>query len=600
MLNRAIDIYHLIQFWAERTPNANAIAAPERLPLSYQMLSQHIEYVGNALHSIGVGSQDTIAIVLPNGPEIAVAFVAVACNAIAAPLNPNYQMSEFEFYLSDLHAKALIVLSGMASPGRDVARRQGIPLIELSPLPEAEAGLFRLSCEKPHFSGHAIGSQPENVALILHTSGTTSKPKRVPLTHANLCSSSHHVCSTLELTTTDRCINIMPLFHIHGLVAALLSSLVAGASVLCTPGFDATEFFKWIEAFHPTWYTAVPTMHQSILIHASSHKEIIAHHPIRMIRSSSSPLPPKVLRELEEVFHAPVIEAYGMTEASHQVCSNLLPPRARKIGSVGVAAGPEVAVLDEDGNLLPTGMVGEVAIQGPNVMSGYEGTARSNKNAFIKGWFRTGDRGYLDTDGYLFLIGRLKEIINRGGEKISPREVDERLLDHPDVVQAVAFAIPHDTLGEEVAAAVVLRKDSQLTPKEMREFVAQRLAPFKVPGQVIIVDEIPKGPTGKIQRLHLAKIFGSNVSRGEQKQKERDFIPPRTPVEAILVEAFSHVLKVEGVSIDDNFFELGGDSILAGKVLSRIQDIFQGELSYLAFFEAPTVIELATLIEKDS
>lgn len=332
---------------------------------------------------------------------------------------------------------------------------------------------------------------------MLHTSGTTAQPKIVPLTHTNICTSAHNVQQALELVERDRCLSMLPLFHTHGLLGAVLSSLAAGASVVCTSGFHAREFFVWLSEFHPSWYTAVPTMHQAILTRAAAHHEIIARCPLRLIRSSSAPLPPQVMAELEEVFNAPVIDSYGMTEAPLQITVNPLPPRRRKVGSVGVPAGPEMAIMDEAGRLLSPGEVGEIVIRGPSVVWGYENNSAANANALINGWFRTGDQGYLDAEGYLFLTGRLKEIINRGGEKISPREVEDVLLDHPAVAEVVTFAIPHDTLGEDIAAAVVLREQASVTARDIQEFAAARLADFKVPRQMVIVDEIPKARSAR-------------------------------------------------------------------------------------------------------
>jgi acyl-CoA synthetase (AMP-forming)/AMP-acid ligase II len=300
----------------------------------------------------------------------------------------------------------------------------------------------------------------------------------------------------------------MPLFHIHGLMAAVLGSLGAGASVCCTPGFNALKFFAWLNEVNPTWYTAVPTMHQAILGRAPRNLEIIKQSKLRFLRSSSASLPPQVMKALEETFNAPVIEAYGMTEAAHQMACNPLPPRARKPGTVGVAAGPEVSIMDKQGEHLPPGSIGEVVIRGPNVTFGYQNNPEANATEFTDGWFRTGDQGVMDADGYLRLTGRLKEIINRGGEKISPREVDEVLLDHPAVIQAVTFAMPHDKLGEEVAAAIILREGIAATESEIRKFASKRLAKFKVPRKVLFLDEIPKGSTGKLQRIGLAQKLG--------------------------------------------------------------------------------------------
>lgn len=357
-------------------------------------------------------------------------------------------------------------------------------------------------------SSRGADAEAADIALVLHTSGTTSRPKIVPLTHENICASAANVSKSLALTAADRCLNVMPLFHIHGLIAAVLASLGAGASAFCTPGFNGLKFFGWMKEANPSWYTAVPTMHQAIVERGRRNREVAKAARLRLIRSSSASLPPRLMGALEELFDAPMIEAYGMTEAAHQMASNPLPPRERKPGSVGLAAGPEVSIMDEKGRLLPSRSVGEVVIRGANVTPGYQDNPEVNASAFTNGWFRTGDQGMMDESGYLRLTGRLKEIINRGGEKISPREVDEVLLEHPAVVQAVTFAVPHDKLGEEVAVAIVLRKGATPTEREVREFAGKRLADFKVPRRVVFLDEIPKGPTGKLQRIGLAGKLG--------------------------------------------------------------------------------------------
>ena len=488
---------------------ATAIAAPERKALDYAGLRAHARATVAALNAAGIGRGDRVAIVLPNGPEMASAFVAIGAGATTAPLNAGYRADEFEFYLTDLKARALVVEAGMASPAIAVAEKLGVPVMRLVPARDGAAGLFGL--ESSGAAGKAAQSgmaEPGDIALVLHTSGTTSRPKIVPLAQRNITASARNIATTLALAPEDRCLNIMPLFHIHGLIGAVLSSLWAGASVACTPGFNALKFFAWLEEIKPSWYTAVPTMHQAILSRAERNAEALARAKLRLIRSSSASLPPQVMAELERVFGAPVIESYGMTEAAHQMTSNPLPPRARKPGSVGIAAGPEVAILDVDGQVLPRGETGEVAIRGENVTSGYEANPGANESAFTHGWFRTGDQGVLDAEGYLTITGRLKEIINRGGEKISPREVDEILLDHPAVAQAITFAMPHAKLGEEVAAALVLKDGASATEQEVRAFVSTRLADFKVPRKIVFLAEIPKGATGKLQRIGLAQKLG--------------------------------------------------------------------------------------------
>ena len=490
--------------------DAPALNAPGGTALSYRDLRALVADVAKSLASQGIGPGDRVGIVLDNGPEMAAAFLSIGSAATAAPLNPTYRADEFEFYLTDLNAKLLVAAAGKESPAVAVAQKLGVPIARLTPHPERGAGTFSLAYEGGS-SADAVpvrAATPDDIALVLHTSGTTSRPKIVPLAHKNIAASASNIRNTLALTANDRGLVIMPLFHIHGLIAALSAPLSAGGEVCCSPGFNALKFFSWLDEVKPTWYTGVPTMHQAILLRAPGNQESVKNHRLRFIRSSSSALPPTVIAELERVFGVPVVEAYGMTEAAHQMASNPLPPALRKPGTVGTNAGPEVCVIDADGNPMTPGVAGEIAIRGENVMSGYENNSKANAEAFAKGWFRTGDQGVMDADGYLTITGRLKEIINRGGEKISPREVDEVLMDHPAVQQCVTFAVPHDRLGEDVAAAVVLREGVQASEKDLREFAAKRVADFKVPRRILIVAEIPKGATGKLQRIGLAQKLG--------------------------------------------------------------------------------------------
>jgi acyl-CoA synthetase (AMP-forming)/AMP-acid ligase II/acyl carrier protein len=588
----------MIQDWSERTPEAVAIAAPARPPLTYVGLAAQLDASVRRFNDLGVRRGDRVAVVLPNGPEMAVAFLAVASAATCAPLNPDYRAKEFDFFLADLDARAMVVMAGADSPARQMAQTRQIPILDLVPDGESEAGVFSLTGAGSRTARQARPVKPEDVALILHTSGTTSRPKMVPLTHANLCAGAANVGRSLQLSPADRCLNIMPLFHIHGLVAALLASLAAGASVVCTSGFVAPRFFDWLDECRPTWYTAVPTMHQSILARAAQHAEVIAPRRLRLIRSSSSALPPQVMAGLERTFGAPLIEAYGMTEASHQMASNPLPPLPRKPGSVGPPAGSEIAVIDEAGQLLARGATGEVVIRGASVMRGYENNPQANREAFSDGWFRTGDQGHLDEDGYLFLTGRLKEIINRGGEKISPREVDEALIDHPAVAQAVAFALPDPRLGEDVAVAVVLRPGTSASARDLRQFAAGRLADFKVPSKVVILDEIPMGPTGKLQRIGLAEKLGLGPVGPAPARERAAFVPPRNPVEEAVAAVWTQVLRIERVGVHDRFLDLGGDSLLATMLLSRIREALHMEISMIEFFEAPTIAEQARIVEE--
>lgn len=591
-------IRELIRGQAARHAGAPAILAPGYGVLTYRDLDSAVTRIGAALASHGLTKSARLALACSNGPEAAVAFLGIAAHAACAPLNPAYRAGEFEFYLADLRPQAVVVQAGLDSAVRQVAVTLGIPLFELKGRASGLAGDVELL--RADESGQAVWPanelpDPADVALLLHTSGTTARPKLVPLTQLNLVTSAGHIAASLSLTLADRCMNVMPLFHIHGLEAALLASLTAGGSVVCCPGFVAPKFFEWMKESQPSWYTAVPTIHQLVLARAKSKNDLPALASLRFIRSCSSALPPSLMEEMEAAFHVPVIEAYGMTEAAHQMTSNPLPPGNRKPGSVGVAAGPDVSVMDDAGNLLPPGALGEVVIRGPNVTAGYFANPEANAAAFTRGWFRTGDLGSMDAGGHLFLKSRKKEIINRGGEKIAPREIDEALLSHPAIAQAVAFPAPHSLLGETVAAAVVLKPGHGITEKALREFAAQRLASFKVPEKILFLPEIPQGPTGKIQRIGLAARLG--VAEINPAAAERPpFVAPRSKIEKRIAAIFADTLALGRVGLHDSFFNLGGDSLLAAILLTRIQASEALEISFVELAEDPTVDGICKLV----
>jgi acyl-CoA synthetase (AMP-forming)/AMP-acid ligase II len=587
-------IPQLLEYQAKRIPDAPAILAEGRALLSYGRLYRHIEATGRTLRAMGIDRRDRIAIVLPNGPELPVAILAVAASAVCAPVNPAFGTAELEAYFADLHPRALITQVGIDAPARRAARSCGVPVIDLAPAFSAEAGLFTLSGEQ----GSAPPNEPADpadTALLLPTSGTTSRPKLVLQRHASICATAYAHRAALALSETDRCLNVMPLFHGHGLHATVIASLAAGASVVCTPGLDVGRFSAWLTAFQPTWYSAVPTMHQAILAQARHARERLAHSRLRFVRSSSASLPSSVFAELERTFESPVIEWYGMTEVtSSPIACNPLPPRKRKAGSVGVPVALDVAVMGEEGALLRDGETGEIVVQGASVTAGYDGNPQATQAAFAGDWLKTGDLGHFDDDGYLFLTGRIREMINRGGEKIAPQEVDEVLLDHPAVAEAVTFAMPHATLGEDVASAIVLRPDAAATPKDIRQFAVGRIAKFKVPRQILIIKEIPKGATGKVQRVGLAAKLGF----GTTAALPQTFVAPRTPLETALAEHWAKVLQVERIGIHDDFFALGGDSLRATHVLRHVYEATRIELELARFFEAPTVAEVARRLQR--
>jgi len=499
------------------TESANtALRYKDRPDMRYADLLNTILKIKSTLNAHGIGPNDRVAIVSPNGPDMALAILGIMSTATCAPLNPKYTAAEYEFYLADLNVKAVVIHRDVKSSIRDVVKQTRALAFEIMSDKTQSMDNISLNCISAPSTMSDINADDiappcdQDQALILHTSGTTSRPKIVPLSNDNICTSAISIAHTLQLSAQDSCFNIMPLFHIHGIMAGLLAPILSGGSVIASPGFSENplfiaQFFPWLIALQPSWYTAVPTMHQAILAQGGKYPDIANQCTLRFVRSSSASLAPQIMLALEALFKAPVIEAYGMTEASHQMASNPLPPAQRKAKSVGIAAGPEVAIMDNEGRMVKTGEKGEIVIRGSNVMRAYENNPSANAQAFHGDWFRTGDEGMMDEDNYIFITGRLKEMINRGGEKISPREIDEVLLDHPAVGQAVAFAAPHPTLGEVAAAAIVLRDGEKVEPQALKSFAAERLAPFKIPDPIIFVDEIPKGPTGKLQRIGLAE-----------------------------------------------------------------------------------------------
>lgn len=564
-----------------------AVAAPWRISLTFCELSRHVERVGAALRELGLGRGDRIALVLPNGPELATAFLCVAASAVCAPLNPALRADELRSLLSAMQIKALIVERTAPHEAVGVARSLGIEVIALAAEEQAPAGIFMLH-GRPAGAVTAIPARSDDLALLLHTSGSTSRPKLVPLLHRNLCASASNISRTLGLSTDDCCLNIMPLFHVHGLVAGLLSSLAAGGSVVCAPQFSPPAFFEWMAEFRPTWYTAVPSMHQAILTQGADRPDVIAQHRLRFVRSSSAALPTRLMRELEALFDVPVIEAYGATEAAHQIASNPLPPGTRKPRSVGLPAGPEVAILDVSGTRLRADAPGDIAIRGANVMPGYASGPDIDTTRIVDGWFRTGDQGYLDADGYLFLTGRIDDVINRGGEKISPREVDDALLEHPAIAQAVAFPVAHPTLGQDLAAAVVLNEGASESVTQIREFLLERLPVFKMPSEIVVVPAIPTGPTGKLRRNGLANTLAAYMNK--------PIAAPRNEIERIVAGVFAEVLMIENFGVDDNFFALGGDSIRATQIVTRIASLLGTELEGVILFRKPTISALVAEI----
>ncbi len=478
-----------------------AVIVPELgIRVTYESLRQQVLAMADALASAGIRPGDRVAIALPNGLPAIVSFLAASIAGTAAPLNPAYPYEEFLFFLSDTNARVLLCPLIGAEFARSAAADRKIPILSLEMTDQGNVHL----ADAPT-GASATEPAADDIALILHTSGSTGRPKRVPLRHFNLAVSSANIANSYALSEEDVSLCIMPLFHIHGLIGSTMATLLSGGTLVVPTKFNALSFWRTVREHRVTWYSGVPTMHQLLL--ARTHHKPVEAASLRFIRSCSAPFSPELIHKIEEIFGVPFVEAYGMTEAAHQMTSNPLPPRHRKPGSVGVGTGLRVRIMDKHGNSLENNQRGEIAIQGANVFRGYENNPEANARAFVNGWFRTGDQGYLDQDCYLHLTGRIKDIIIRGGENIAPHEVDEILLRHPAVAAAVTFGCAHPTLGEEVAAAVVLHEPHGATESALIKHCREMLAEYKCPKKIYLVKSIPTTATGKIRRRAVASAL---------------------------------------------------------------------------------------------
>jgi acyl-CoA synthetase (AMP-forming)/AMP-acid ligase II len=498
----------LLGLFADEPASRTAIILPEQdIRISYGQLRMQVEAVAEALAACGIRRGDRVGMALPNGVPAIVSFLAASMAGTAAPLNPAYKEDEFVFYLEDTNARLLL----LPPDGAEQARRAAGDRVRVIPVEMNDSGEVSLTsvAERRPIDPVSV----DDVALVLHTSGSTGRPKRVPLAHKNLSISARNVARSYALTAEDASLCVMPLFHVHGLVASTLATLATGGTVVVPAKFNPLSFWRVARDYGVTWYSAVPTIHQLLVARAGSAAgKPAGTERLRFIRSCSASLAPQLMHDLEAAFGAPVLEAYGMTEAAHQMASNPLPPGERKPGSVGRGTDVRVSIMDANGRHLGIGEHGEVVIQGPNVIQGYENNPEANAASFTEGWFRTGDQGFLDAEGYLTLVSRIKELINRGGEKISPREVDEVLLAHPAIAEAVCFGVPHPTWGEEVEAAVVLRE--RATEGDLLAYCRERLADYKRPKQIHITDTIPRTATGKIQRRLVAQAYAHPGEEG--------------------------------------------------------------------------------------
>lgn len=560
-------IYNLFKEKARNFPEKVAISFPGKIDVSYAEAEKRAREVRQTLLRLGVKPGDRVALVLPNSAEMIILSLGILSFATLAPLNPKYKKNEFDFYLSDLKPSVLILADGEDSPALATAQEKGIKVLRM----DADTGRIfpedGLEKQEIEIAEETL-SQINDIALVLHTSGTTSRPKIVPLTQKNIFASASNLVRTLHLNPEDKCLNVMPLFHIHSFVVSL-AVLISGGTLICPAVFVADDFFDWLNLYRPTWYTAAPTIHLAVLKEAERNSEILEKIKLKMIRSSSAPLSKEVILKLEEIFKAPVLESYGMTEAALQITSNQFPPDKRKAGSAGRADGPDLIIVGEDGQELASGEVGEILIKGDNVIRSYENNPEANENSFVNDWFRTGDLGFLDDDNFLFITGRSKEMINKGGEKISPREIDEVLMRHGSIYQALTFSVPHPSLGEEVGVAIVLEKDSELSKQDLQKFAKEYLADFKIPQLIVFMEDIPKGPTGKLQRIGFYnKLKDINMLDNNTSLVKSE----KNKIEEIILKIWQEVLEIENLSMEDNFFEMGGDSLKIKEVLCRASE----------------------------
>jgi oxalate---CoA ligase len=591
-------IQAVIQEQAQRFPEGLALTAPTGLPLPYHRLDILLRSTLSRFKELGIGPHCRVAVVMPRGPEAIVSSLATMAGAVCLPLNPDFHEHEFRARLVRLMAHCVLTWTEAPPMLLSAARALGLPVVRAVLHPGGEAGEIRIADMDPVVLPEPCAGSAIAVGVVMLTSGTTGEPKRVPLTESNLCASAADIRRWMDLGPGDRFLCVAPPYHIVG-ITLVLASVSAGSCTFCAPGLDATRFFAWMEQFRPTWFWAAPSILRELLPLARQHRHIVDSCPLRFIRVGAASLSPEVLREAEEIFRAPVIENYGMTEAAPQITCNPLPPGKRKPGSAGLPAGPEVRIVSERGEPATAGVIGEIVVRGTNITSGYENDPEGNATAFRNGWLHTGDVGYCDPEGYLFVTGRQKEMINRGGESIFPREVEEVLLRHPAIADAVVFGMPHPRLQEDVAAAIVPREGTSVTDTEIRAYARASLMDAKVPSRIVIVSQIPRTAAGKVSRVGMVERLGMTPEIGHPVATVT--AQPGTPLEEKLGDIWRQILGVERIGLDDDFFEHGGGSLLFAVLCQRIEQEFGPKASHLAaseFRALPTVRTLARVVEK--
>lgn len=595
------NIYDRIKYNLLTTPHSSAIHTTHLGSLSFFDLNEQINYTINVLSQAGISRESRVAVILPQGPQMAITCLAVSCISSCVPLNPDYTSIEFKQLFSTLGVTALITQSGVCDQVLTLAKEINLSVFTLDGKKDQTAGTFKLGILKSR-NATSQKSKPlefstsDDIAFVLHTSGSTSAPKVVPLTHQNIIASVDNLASSLNLSSNDVCLNMMPLYHVGALVDLLIAPLSVGGSVICATNMSAKTFFELTEEFKPTWYQGVPAMLRDIASESNQDNRKAYNNNFRFIRSVSAPLPGKTYDLLEKVFEVPVIEIYGMSETSGLITSNTLSPSGRKKGSVGRVDRTEVIILDESGNSSKPEKKGEIIVCGENVISGYEASREINESAFLGKCLKTGDEGYFDNEGFLFITGRLKEIINRGGEKISPREIDDVLLSCPEIKDAAAFPISHETLGEEVAAAIVLAKSSQLTDSTIITYCSQQLAYFKIPRIIYFRDKLPRTSGGKLKRHELQQLYdASNIPQSDSQYRK-----PENDLERALVDLWEKILKVKNIGLDDNFFDLGGDSLSAFTFIHDLHEKMHIQIQVSVLFNSPTIGELESHLRNNA
>ena len=591
-----LTVAGLIGRIARATPRAPAIIARDRMALDFSALVAFTDETRARLHACGFGRGDRVALVIPERLEMAAAYLAVCDAATVVPLNPD--STEREFQASFVRAKvdAAIVSVTTGEAARRAAGGLGLPLIHLHPRPDQAAGLFELQGGRPGRAVRRERAAPDDIGRVQLTSGTTSRPKLVPMSHSLLVRRARCEVAALGLRPTDRCLSFRPLFLSGGLNTDLLVPLAAGGAIVVPAGFDADDVYRCLDDFGVTWYSGGPAYHEAILDRAHRHADVIARASLRFVRSASHRLKPELMARIEDTFGVPCLERFGGTEAG-LITRNPPPPGARRPGTAGLPFDNEVAIIDAAGRPLGigeagAGQAGEVAVRGPNVFTGYEDDPEATAAAFVNGWFRTGDLGRFDGDGYLTVIGRLKEVINRGGQKVSPSDVEDVLARHPDVSACMCFALPHPTLGEEVAAAVVLKPGADTGEDALKAFLRACLAEYKVPRRIVFPSSLPRGPHGKVQRIGAAERLGMGATPEAAPQAAPEPVPHRrrSPMITALAALLADVLRLPGVDEGENFFVLGGDSLRAVSLVSMVSEVFGVRLPMHVVFGAGATV----------